>query len=568
MRKSLLVAFVISLSACARQGSPIAKVADVDAGGDSGGVPSGHGAQRYDVGSPSFTELFVAPGGDDAADGRTLATPLRTLDAAWGQVPSELDHAYRINLLPGSYPCGDDEMNACSNHFAGRHGTFEHPLVLRAVDAAGHPSAGAATIRGGLDLADVRYVYLLGLKLVAGGALPTNSSGNDVLHLAGGDHLLVRDVVAVGPPGRTDTTSNIQEVLKTNQVDHLYVEDSDFSGTFQTPIDVFSGRHGHLLGNRVHGAGGRGVYLKGGSAYWVVAENEIYDVREAGIQAGEASTMNLMQPPWVHYEVYDLKIVDNVIHHVAGPGLSVAGGYDVLMAYNTLYAVGQSEAGHDWGMAQWVHGGRSCVIVDEYPSSSLASARCQALIDLGAWGTAKAGGLFETGGDWVPNANVFVFDNVLYNPAGSASAFVFGVNGPLTLPADARGFPQPSRTDENLVFKGNIVWNGGASEAALLASTGGGPIGCEDAHPTCAAARIIEGNTINLFEPALVDPAHGDFRPVPGGNVATAKAVPIPAFTWRSWPTGSPVPQGTLTNEVGTTFDGKARGADDHPGAL
>jgi hypothetical protein len=534
---------------------------DAGAGAGASGRPA-----RYDVGTPALTDVYVSPTGDDAADGATPKTALRTLDAAWAKVPAQLDKGYRIALLPGSYPCGADEMSSCINHFEDRHGARERPLVLESVDASGKPSRGTATIRGGLDLARIQYVYLLGLKLVAGGAMPTNSSGNDVLHLAAGDHLLVRGVVAEGPPGRTDTTSNIQEVLKTNQVDDLYVEDSDLSGTFQTPVDVFSARHGHLLGNKVHGAGGRCVYLKGGSAYWVVAENEIYDCREAGVQAGEGSTLNLMTPPYLHHEAYDVKVVSNVIHDVKGPGLSVAGGYDVLFAYNTLVRVGQTEPDRQWGVMQAVYGGRSCVIVDEFPSAQAASAACQKFIDLGAWGTAKAGPLFETGGDWVPNANVFVYDNVVYNPKGSAAAYVFGVNGPLALPPDAKNFPSPTRADTGLVFEGNIVWNGGGA-GDLLASTGGGPVGCDDAHPTCSQAKVLAKNTVNGPEPELVDPAHGDFRPKPGGNVATAKAAPIPAFAWSTWPAKSDVPKGTLSNDVSTTFDGQPRGATPHPGA-
>ncbi len=436
--------------ACTSKGRPPTTTSSADAVPTEVAVDASGRMARFATGSPSLTDVFVSPSGDDSADGQTPATALRTLEAAWAKVPPTLDKGYRIALLPGEYPCGVDEMTSCMNHFGDRHGALDRPLVLESVDAVGKPTPGKATLRGGLDLANVDWVYLIGLRLVAGGANPTNSSGNDVLHLAAGHHLLVRNVVAEGPPGRTDTTSNIQEVLKTNQVDDLYIEDSDLSGTFQTPVDIFSARRGHLLGNKIHGAGGRCAYLKGGSAYWIVAENELYDCREAGIQAGEGSTLNLMTAPYLHYEAYDIKVVNNVLHDIRGPGLSVAGGFDVLFAYNTLVRVGQPEPDHQWGMLQAVYGGRSCVVVDEFPSAAAASSKCHQYLELGAWGTAKAGPLFETGGDWIPNANVFVFDNLFYNPKGSPSEYLLGVNGPLSLPADAKNLPNPVRADNGL----------------------------------------------------------------------------------------------------------------------
>lgn len=253
--------------------------------------------------------------------------------------------------------------------------------MIESVDATGASSPGTATIRGGLDLTDLSYLYLIGLRLVAGGDAPMNTSGNDALHIAGSDHVLVRGVVAEGPPGRSDTTSNVQEVLKTNQVDDLYVEDSDLSGTHQT---------------------------------------------------------------------------------------------------------------------------------------------------------------------------VVVYDNVFYNPPDAVAAFTLGVNGPLALPDDAQNFPAPPRADEGLVFAGNVFWNGGGGD--LLASTGGGEIGCDDAHPTCTRARLLAENVVDGEEPALVDPAGGDLRPTPGGNVATRATTPIPPFVWGEFPAGSRVPAGTLDNEVRSTF--------------
>ena len=562
MKRILIVLlFVIFAASCSGGGSG---GGGGGGGDDSGGTIDGVTGAPYDMGSPTLLDLYVSTSGNDGNSGTSITLPLRTLAAAWNLIPTGTlsGTGYRINMLAGTFPCGVDE-SACANYFENRTGTRDFPIIIRSVDATGAESEGAATIRGGLDLSNVAYLYLIGLQMVAGNTLPTNNSGNNVLHIASGDHILMRDLTLTGPTGRTDTTNTIQEVIKINQAQNVYLEGSDVSGTFQTVVDYFSVQGGHIINSRIHGSGGRCAYIKGGSAYFRVEGNELYDCHEAGFQAGEGSNLNLMRSPWLHYEAYDVKVVNNLVHDIYGAGLSVSGGYDVLMAYNTLYRVGMSD-GRDWTLAQFVLGSRSCTIVDEYPSASAASARCQHYIDLGGWGTATAGGLGASGGEWIPNRNVYVYNNIFYNPAGVSTAVShFAVNGPLTLPADSRNIPNPSHTDDGLTMRGNIVWNG--TGLALLGTTNGTTPGCEDANPTCNAAQLAADNSINAFEPQLTNPAAGDYTPVAGGNVATAVGVAIPDFTWDTFtPT---VAAGSLSNAVTENRGGAARTGADHPGA-
>jgi hypothetical protein len=44
-----------------------------------------------------------------------------------------------------------------------------------------------------------------------------------------------------------------------------------------------------------------------------------------------------MNSPWLQYDAYAIKVTNNAIHDVWGAGLSVFGGYSILMAHNTLY---------------------------------------------------------------------------------------------------------------------------------------------------------------------------------------------------------------------------------------
>lgn len=41
--------------------------------------------------------------------------------------------------------------------------------------------------------------------------------------------------------------------------------------------------------------------------------------------------------PWIEYETYSMRLLNNVIHDVWGAGLGVNGGYQILMAHNSLY---------------------------------------------------------------------------------------------------------------------------------------------------------------------------------------------------------------------------------------
>ena len=119
----------------------------------------------------------------------------------------------------------------------------------------------------------------------------------------------------------------------------MYIEGCDISGAWDNAVDMVAVQYGHILGSRLHSAGWC-VYQKGGSAYHLVAGNEIFDCGESGYAAGQGTGFEYMVPPWIRYEAYDIKVVNNVIRDVYGAGLGVYGGYDILAAHNTLTRVG------------------------------------------------------------------------------------------------------------------------------------------------------------------------------------------------------------------------------------
>src|SRR5205085_9869234 len=104
--------------------------------------------------------------------------------------------------------------------------------------------------------------------------------------------------------------------------------------------DSVAVQYGWIVRSKVHGANDWCAYAKGGSASLLVSSNEIYDCGTGGYTAGQGTGFQFMVAPWLHYETYDLKVVDNVIHDVEGAGIGANGSYNALFAYNTIYRSG------------------------------------------------------------------------------------------------------------------------------------------------------------------------------------------------------------------------------------
>ncbi len=499
----------------------------------------------YDIGNPVLTEIWVDPvRGDDARDGLSAANAVRTINAAWRLIPaSPATTGFRINILPGTLPFDD----SCSNFYDLRRGSRTFPVIVSAFYGA-----GSVVIEGGLNIKDCQSLYLLNLTLAAGGSLPT--FGNNVLHLESCTNVLLRGLTVTGPdPVQNPDNYDIQEVIKANQCGDLYLESSDVSGTYQTGVDFFSVQGGHVINSQVHGAGEWAMYLKGGSAYFLVHGNEFYDCG-LGFRAGEGSNLEVMRAPWFHYECYDIKFVNNIVHDIRGVPLSVCGAYNFLAAYNTFVRVATNAEGEiDYPLLELVHGSRGCTDTSENGEGN-AEEICRAFLDQGAWGT----DVLNEGGEWIPNKNVFIYNNIFYNPAPYQTMRTqFWVQEAIAPPAITRNIPSPSRCDDNAVIRGNLIWNGPADH----------PFGIENSTELDEAALRSE-NSINMIEPELVDTARNNFRPLSGGSVFNNPVYAIPAFAGGDSPYPPAVPAGNLTNEVLFDFNGQLRAGPAFAGAL
>ncbi len=475
--------------------------------------------------APVLRDIWVDPvNGRDSRTGATRSLAVRTVSEAWSRIPygrALTGTGYRIQLVAGRYTAAHLPDNGW---WEDRHGTRRFPVVIRSADGR-----GAAAFTETVSLYDVDHVSLVGVRVAPRGS-------GDVLHCELCNHVLLRRVRLAGD-------GSPQEVLKANQSRHLYVRDSNISGAWQNPIDFVAVQHGRITGNRIHDGGDWCIYVKGGSAYFRIDRNEIYDCGIGGFVAGQGTGFEFMTSPWLHYEAYDIKFVNNIVHDTSGAGMGVNGAYNALLAYNTLYRVGSTS--HAIEIAQ---GARSC-------DGDVAA--CRARLAAGGWGTTGEGG------QWIPNRNVFVYDNVLYNPPGFRSTWAqFDFHGPARTPSGSN-VPSPARADTNLRIAGNVIWNG-PSDLDLGVGSGSG---CQPSNPKCNAAQLRRDNTINTVRPQLVDPSHGDFRPVQGGNVDRRRAVAIPDFTWSGLPSRPVVPPGSTDNSVPRTLAGSLRDSWGRPGA-
>ena len=484
----------------------------------------------YDIGSPRMTTIWVDPRrGRDSQTGTSRGRALRTLAEAWTRIPKgrTLATGVRIRILPGSLgPAG------VPNYLESRYGTAQAPIIIE--------SAGRAATLASLNIFDVRHLALLNLRITA--------TGGDALHCEQCDHLLLRGNVIRGAPR---DSGRVGDLLKVNQSSHVFLEGNDISGASDNAVDFVAVQYGVLRGNRIHDAEDWCAYAKGGSAYIRVDANEIYDCGTGGFTAGQGTGLQFMVPPWLQYEAYDVRVVNNLVHDTEGAGLGVNGGFNVLLAFNTMYRVGSRSH-----LLEFVPGGRSC---DGEPGDE-GRDRCARYLAMGGWGTTRVG----DGENYVriPNRHVYVFDNLIVNPPGAASRWQhLEVPSAYDGPGQAdSGVASPTSFDEDLRIVGNVIWDGSAGHPTGI----GEQSGCQPSNPTCNEVLFRSQNLVNLRRPVLAAPESGNYRlATPAAFRDAVRA--IPDFTWADAPMG--IPAGRTSNVVAFDREGRPRTATSPPGA-
>lgn len=480
---------------------------------------------RYEIGAPSLNYLWVDPtNGSDSNSGATRARALRTVTTAWGKIPLQqtLTTGYQINLVSGLY-----SRSILPNYWESRYGTYQAPIIINAVDGV-----GTAVFQGDMNIFDTQYLYMLGVNIIT---LPAG----DAFHCEQCDHILLRQMELSGG------AREARETIKFNQSQYVYIEDSDIHGANDNAIDFVSVQYGHIVRNRVHNAEDWCAYTKGGSAYLLVEGNRFYNCGTGGFTAGQGTGFEFISSPWIHYEAYDIKFINNLVYDIEGAGMGVSGGYNILLANNTLFRTGSRSHIFEIDFGQ-----RSC---DGNTSA------CAALVELGGWGTSVAD-VFEP----VPSKNVFVYNNIFYNPTGTKSGSQhFAIYGPRAATPQSN-IPTPAHTDENLCIKGNIIWNGPSDYPLGIEEA---DQGCQSSNTTCTQSQLIANNYINQVFPQFANEAALDLRPSAGGSILQQSGVTLVDFAGGDREATPLAPQGLLDNLVARDFSGAARNAPSPPGA-
>lgn len=339
-------------------------------------------------------------------------------------------------------------------------------------------------------------------------------------------------VLTGSPPGGA-TWENV----KINQAKYIYLENNKISGASDNSIDFVAVQYGHVVANEISHSSDWCMYAKGGSSYLRIEGNIIHDCGTGGFTAGQGTGFEFMTPPWLHYEAYDIKFFNNIVRDTEGAAFGVNGGYNILLAYNTCYKVGQRSH-----VIEVVHGSRTC---------DGNTADCQSRVNQGGWGTAVTGS-----DEPIPDRSVKIVNNVIYNPSGYQSQWQhFAIYAPRT-PSSGSNIPSPSKTDTDLVIQGNIIWNGPATQP-LGISDGA----CTTSNPTCNEVQVTNNNTINMsgFIPFVQNATKFDFRPATNGTIVLSKSFSIANFTNDGRPTFVPSPTGILDNAIRRDFSSALR---------
>lgn len=480
----------------------------------------------YAIGEIDVVDYYVDPvRGNDTSSGMSRGSPLRTVQRAWQRIPSNtpLSQGVRINLAAGDY--GTEEL---PNYWENKIGTARAPIILRTDP---NTSDTARLVRD-INMAGVSHFYLLKVEISPQG-------GGDTFHCERCNYVLLRGSIFNGG----SMTDGAHETIKVNQSQYIYIENNQIAFADDNAIDFVGVQYGHIVGNRIHSAQDWCVYVKGGSAYIRIDSNEISNCGVGGFTAGQGSGFQFMTSPWIHYEAYDIKFINNVLFDITGAAFGVNGGYNVLLAHNSAFNVGRRSH-----LVEAVFGERTC----DGERDGSANSQCAQYNAAGGWGPS----LTRLTPEPIGNRNVSILNNVIVNPSSVVSPQHFAIYGPRQSSAGAN-IPSPQRSDENLVIKGNVIVNGDSNTPMGIEDESQG---CSESNATCSLQQLVRDNSINNQRIAFQAPNDGDLRPREEDESALKlSAVELLDFMGGDRESVPLAPQGELGNEISRDYAGVSR---------
>ncbi|MCS6835608.1 MAG: right-handed parallel beta-helix repeat-containing protein [Anaerolineae bacterium] len=414
---------------------------------------------------------FVSPVGSDANNG-SLTAPFASLDHAWRQIPMDepLSTPITITLLEGTY-----DEDSLPQYWERRYGTPSAPIVVQGAEGA------SVRLTGDINAYEVTYITFRNLHI---------QTGSDVFHCERCDHVTLESNTLIGADPETYAA---QETVKFNQSSNVILLSNDISGAWDNAVDFVAVQNISVRANHIHNAGDWCIYAKGGSANVIIVDNLIEDCGTGGFTAGQGTGFQYMVEPYLHYEAYNVVVANNLIRDTYGAGLGVMGGYNIIMAHNTLIRVGARSH-----VLEVAFGQRSCDGEADDPTR----ATCAAYAAAGGWGNDAQPNEEATNFVRIPNKHVYLLNNLIYNPAPYRSTYQhLFVLPPYLGDAQTGASPKSAVVDDDLHIAGNWIWNGDPTMSLGIEDLGV----CTDTNPTCNVAQLFAQNSINTQEPNLIE---------------------------------------------------------------
>jgi hypothetical protein len=438
-------------------------------------VSFGFGGTPSRAAPPAPLTLFVNPDTGRDSNPGTQAQPLRTLTAAWNKVPADqtLTRRYLIKLSAGTF-----QRTQTPNYWENRLGTYAGQITIQG------PASGKAFLpstnvfnTGGLTFDHVTF-----------------KDRYDLFHCELCSNLTLSNSAFLG-------SQRLHENIKINQSRDVVIRNSRVRGADDNSIDMVAVRNAEISNNRISGAGDWCLYAKGGSADVTVAGNRIFDCGTGGVTAGQGTGLQFMVEPFIHYEAYRVRILNNDISDIYGAAIGVNGGYQVTIAGNRAYDVGSRSH-----MIEITYGLRSC---DGRPGDE-GRERCQQLLDDGAWGTTRVDD--GTNAVRIPNRHVAILGNVIDNPRRQGDQLFYLADPYSGASQDGSGLGAV-RADVDLRVAGNRIAGRGLPSGLPSGFNAGNDFGAAPGqfNDPVAGRRLVPRQPM----PAFTAPSFADDAPTP-----------------------------------------------------
>lgn len=259
--------------------------------------------------------LWVAPGGDDGAEG-TRARPLRSITEAVGRAGP----GTAILVREGTY---------VENVELDRGGTETAPLWLVSADGPGaahlRPADPALSTVYGFG---ERNIVIHGFRIDAGEAngIHLGMAGTDFGRTVANIVIQANHVSGAGADG-----------IKVSQGDNIHVLDNVVAGAGDQGIDFVAVNHAVIDGNDISGVTGvAGLFVKGGSTGVRVSCNRIRDVDVDGLLVGGWTETRWMRPGFDGYEARRVVAEGNTVSGTGKRPLNILGAVEVRVVGNRL----------------------------------------------------------------------------------------------------------------------------------------------------------------------------------------------------------------------------------------